>query len=66
MSSSDLVDAFETDIRLTKDGRIVTQHNEDIDETTDGTGKVIDYTYDELKEFNFGYKFKNINGDAAG
>ena len=44
------VDAFETDIRLTKDGRIVTQHNEDIDETTDGTGKVIDYTYDELKE----------------
>ena len=57
------VDAFETDIRLTKDGRIVTQHNEDIDETTDGTGKVIDYAYDELKEFNFGYKFKNINGD---
>ena len=58
------VDAFETDIRLTKDGKIVTQHNEDIDETTDGTGNVIDYTYDELKEFNFGYKFKDINGDS--
>ena len=29
------VDAFETDIRLTKDGKIITQHNEDIDETTD-------------------------------
>jgi len=57
------VDAFETDIRLTKDGKIVTQHNEDIDETTNGTGNVIDYTYDELKEFNFGYKFKDINGD---
>lgn len=58
------VDAFETDIRLTKDGKIITQHNEDIDETTDGTGKVIDYTYDELKEFNFGYRFKDINGNA--
>lgn len=58
------VDAFETDIRLTKDGKIVTQHNENIDETTDGTGNVIDYTYDELKEFNFGYKFKDINGDS--
>ena len=57
-------DAFETDIRLTKDGKIVTQHNEDIDETTNGTGNVIDYTYDELKEFNFGYKFKDINGDS--
>ena len=58
------VDAFETDIRLTKDGKIITQHNEDIDEATDGTGKVIDYTYDELKEFNFGYRFKDINGNA--
>lgn len=58
------VDAFETDIRLTKDGKIITQHNEDIDETTDGTGKVIDYTYDEIKEFNFGYRFKDINGNA--
>lgn len=57
------VDAFETDIRLTKDGKIITQHNEDIDETTDGTGKVIDYTYDEIKEFNFGYRFKDINGN---
>ncbi|WBB31311.1 glycerophosphodiester phosphodiesterase [Parvimonas micra] len=57
------VDAFETDIRLTKDGRIVTQHNEDIDETTDGTGKVIDYTFDEIKEFNFGYRFKDIYGN---
>ena len=58
------VDAFETDIRLTKDGKIITQHNEDIDETTDGTGKVIDYTFDEIKEFNFGYRFKDIYGKS--
>lgn len=57
------VDAFETDIRLTKDGKIITQHNEDIDETTNGTGKVIDYTFDEIKEFNFGYRFKDLNGN---
>lgn len=58
------VDAFETDIRLTKDGKIITQHNEDIDETTNGTGKVIDYTFEEIKEFNFGYRFKDIDGNS--
>lgn len=56
-------DAFETDIRLTKDGYIITHHNDDIDETSDGSGMVIDFTYDELKKFNFGCKFKDLNGN---
>lgn len=57
------IDGFETDIRLTKDGYIITQHDENISRTTEFSGKVIDYTYDEIKEFNFGYKFKNLNND---
>lgn len=57
------VDGFETDIRLTKDGYIITQHNEDIDETTEASGNVIDYTFEEIKSFNFGYRFKGLNGE---
>lgn len=57
------VDGFETDIRLTKDKEIITHHNEDIDETSNGCGKVIDYTVDEIQSFNFGYKFVDINGN---
>ena len=57
--------AFETDIRITKDDYIITHHNEDIDETSDGSGNVIDYNYDEIKEFNFGYKFEDLDGDFS-
>ncbi len=42
---------FEIDPRLTKDGRIVLMHDETIDRTTTGSGKVGDYTYEELQEF---------------
>ena len=36
---------FEIDPRLTKDGVIVLMHDETIDRTTTGKGKVSDYTY---------------------
>lgn len=56
-------DAFETDVRLTKDGYVITHHNEDIDETSDACGNVIDFTYEQIKKFNFGCKFKDLNGN---
>ena len=43
---------FEIDPRLTKDGIIVLMHDETIDRTTTGKGKVSDYTYAELQQFN--------------
>ena len=43
---------FEIDPRLTKDGVIVLMHDETIDRTTTGKGKVSDYTYAELQQFN--------------
>jgi len=55
-------DVLEMDLRLTKDGSLVTHHDETIDRTSDGTGRVIDFTLPELKSRNFGWKFK----DAAG
>src|SRR5690554_2616534 len=39
---------FEVDPRLTKDSVIVLMHDEAIDRTTNGTGKLSDYTYEEL------------------
>lgn len=45
-------DGIELDVQLTKDGQVVVIHDERIDRTTDGTGFVKDYTYEELKKFN--------------
>lgn len=43
---------FEIDPRLTKDSVIVLVHDATLDRTTTGTGKVIDYTWEELKELH--------------
>ncbi len=45
-------DGIELDVQLTKDGAVVVLHDETIDRTTDGTGRVRDYTYQELCRFN--------------
>ncbi len=49
-------DGVEYDVRKTRDGKIVLIHDDTIDRTTDGTGKVSDYTYEELSQFNAGYQ----------
>ena len=45
------VDIVEIDIRKSKDGELVIMHDKTIDRTTNGTGKVDDFTLAELKEF---------------
>jgi glycerophosphoryl diester phosphodiesterase len=57
------VDMLEMDVNITKDGILITQHDLTIDDVTNGTGNVIDYTFDELKQFNFGYDFKDLDGN---
>lgn len=42
---------FEIDPRLTKDGIAVLMHDATLERTTNGTGKVSDYTYAELQKF---------------
>jgi len=42
------VDQIETDVRTTKDGVLVLIHDHTVDRTTNGTGRVLDYTYEEL------------------
>jgi glycerophosphoryl diester phosphodiesterase len=43
--------SLEVDPRLTKDGEAVLFHDPTLERTSTGTGRVIDYTYEELKQF---------------
>lgn len=46
------ITGIELDVQLTKDGRLVVIHDERVDETTDGTGFVKDFTLDEIRKLN--------------
>jgi len=49
-------DGIELDIRYTKDKEIVVLHDSFINRTSNGTGKLKDYNYKDLKKYNFGSK----------
>lgn len=46
------VDIIELDLRKTKDGHLVIMHDATVDRTTDGTGKVSDLTFKELRKLH--------------
>lgn len=50
-------DGFETDVHITKDGKIVLCHNYTIDETSNGKGLIAEKTLSELKSYDFGSYF---------
>lgn len=41
---------IETDIQMSKDGHLMIFHDEQVDRTTDGSGFLRDYTYEELRK----------------
>lgn len=45
---------IELDVRLTKDGEVVVFHDDTLDRVTDMSGKVEDYTLDELRKCRLG------------
>ena len=49
------VDVLEMDAHITKDGRIVLMHDEEVDRTTDGTGLIEDLTLEEIKQLDAAY-----------
>jgi glycerophosphoryl diester phosphodiesterase len=55
-------DMLEMDVRLTKDGVLVTHHDATVARTSNGSGAVIDHTLAELKALNFGYHFQDRSG----
>ncbi len=51
---------IENDIYLSRDGVIVVMHDSTVDRTTNGTGKVESFTYEQLKKLSV-----NVNASAA-
>ena len=56
------VDIIEMDLQFTKDRKVIILHDDSIDRTTDGKGKVTQLTYDEILKFDAGYYFKDNKG----
>lgn len=56
------VHGFAVDIRLTKDEEIVIFRDETVEQTTDFSGKVSEYTCQELKQADAGYMFADETG----
>lgn len=65
------IDILELDLVMTKDNQLVSIHNDTLNETCDieeilGENKkyyVRDFTLEELQYYNFGYKFKDKDGN---
>lgn len=48
------VDYIELDLRVTSDGKLVIIHDETLDRTTNGSGRISHYSLEELKAFDAG------------
>ena len=46
-------DGIELDVQLSKDGKLVVIHDEWVDRTSNGKGRVVDMTCQELKKLDF-------------
>jgi glycerophosphoryl diester phosphodiesterase len=51
------VDLIDLDVQLSKDGVLVVQHDDTVDRTTNGAGKVADLTYAELNKLDDAFWF---------
>ncbi len=52
-AAKDGADYGEADLRMTKDGVIVLMHDDTVDRTTDGHGRVADLTFAEIRALHF-------------
>ncbi|HJS56568.1 MAG TPA: glycerophosphodiester phosphodiesterase family protein [Vicinamibacteria bacterium] len=48
-------DLLELDVQLTKDGQVVVIHDGSVDRTTDGSGRVAELSFAELRKLSAGY-----------
>ncbi|MCH1578864.1 glycerophosphodiester phosphodiesterase, partial [Staphylococcus epidermidis] len=59
------IDMLEIDVHYTKDKELVVIHDDTIDRTSNGKGKVSDFTLKELKALDFGfYKGEKFKGES--
>jgi glycerophosphoryl diester phosphodiesterase len=55
-------DVLELDVHATSDGVLVLMHDDTVDRTTDGTGTIVDMTFEQLRELDAGYTFTTDDG----
>jgi len=53
---------LETDARMTKDGAVILMHDDSVERTTNGTGKIGELTLAQIKALDAGYTFTKDNG----
>lgn len=58
-------DFLDVDIHLTRDGQIVGIHDETVDRTTNGHGRVDTFTLEELQQLDAGYTFQDLEGNYS-
>jgi glycerophosphoryl diester phosphodiesterase len=56
---------LEMDVQLTRDGEVVVIHDDTVDRTTDGTGRVGDLTLAQLQRMDAGYRFTDPAGEPS-
>ncbi len=56
------VDVLEMDLRATSDGVIVVLHDDTLDRTTNGTGRVAGATFAAIRRLDAGYRFDDGSG----
>ncbi len=57
LSSRQGADGVELDVKLSADGHVIIIHDSTVDRTTDGTGKVAEFSLDALRELDAGVCF---------
>lgn len=55
-------DGFELDVHLSRDGELIVMHDEKVDRTTNGTGRIMDMTLEELKQLDASYGMEQYKG----
>ena len=58
------VDMLEMDLHVTSDGALVLMHDETVDRTTDGSGRLEDMTLAEVKALDAGYRWTPDDGQT--
>lgn len=57
-------DVLEMDFRATADGVLVVIHDQTVDRTTDGTGRVDELTFEQIRALDAGYDFTRDGGQT--
>ncbi len=55
-------DMLEMDVRTSRDGVAMVLHDETVDRTTDGSGKLSEMSFQELRELDAGFRFVDPQG----